>query len=74
MAVKKQSVSIAGHRTSFSLEEEFLAELRNMAERRAIPFSRLIVEIDALRPPETNLSSALRLAVLRDCKARHEQG
>lgn len=72
-AVRKRSVGIRGHRTSFSLEDEFFAELEALARSREIPLSVLIGEIDAARPRDTNLSSALRLHVLRMLRdARHE--
>ncbi|WP_114390858.1 ribbon-helix-helix domain-containing protein [Notoacmeibacter marinus] len=70
MTVRKRSVSIAGHRTSFSLEDPFLEELKNLADRRGVSFAALVRTIDAKRPPDTNLSSALRLTVLDDLKAR----
>lgn len=62
--IVKRSVSLNGHRTSISLEPEFLAELEAIATKRAMPFAALVAEIDAARPPEHNLSSALRLHVL----------
>jgi predicted DNA-binding ribbon-helix-helix protein len=67
-AVRKRSVTIAGHRTSFSLEEAFWQELLGIAERRDITLAELVVEIDSAR--EGNLSSALRLYVLRDLQGR----
>ena len=66
--VRKRSVTIAGHRTSFSLEEAFWQELAGIAERRAITLAELVVEIDSER--EGNLSSALRLYILRDLQSR----
>jgi predicted DNA-binding ribbon-helix-helix protein len=63
-AVRKHSVTIRGHRTSFSLEDAFFIELEQLAARRSIPLAALIAEIDAARPRSTNLSSALRLYVL----------
>ena len=65
-AVVKRSVSIRGHRTSFSLEQPFFDELTHIAESRGIALARLVGEVDATRPRTTNLSSALRLHVL-DC-------
>lgn len=70
MTVRKRSVSIAGHRTSFSLEEPFLRALKDLATRRGVSFAALVRNIDAKRPPDTNLSSALRLAVLDDLQQR----
>ena len=67
-AVRKRSVTIAGHRTSFSLEDAFWEELLAIAERREMTLAELVVEIDSER--DGNLSSALRLYVLRDLQAR----
>jgi predicted DNA-binding ribbon-helix-helix protein len=61
--VVKRSVSIAGHRTSVSLEEPFWDALRLLAERRGISVQTLIGRIDAARG-EQNLSSAIRVHVL----------
>jgi predicted DNA-binding ribbon-helix-helix protein len=61
--VVKRSVSIAGHRTSVSLEEPFWDALRLLAERRGISVQTLIGRIDAERG-EQNLSSAIRVHVL----------
>lgn len=66
--VRKRSVTIAGHRTSFSLEDAFWQELVGIAERRAITLAELVVEIDSERAG--NLSSALRLYILRDLQNR----
>jgi predicted DNA-binding ribbon-helix-helix protein len=66
--VIKRSVSIAGHRTSISLEEPFWEALRMIAARREQSLQSLIVEIDAARG-EQNLSSAIRVFVLRDAQA-----
>ncbi|MBP1853511.1 ribbon-helix-helix domain-containing protein [Rhizobium halophytocola] len=67
--IRKHSVSLHGHRTSLSLEEAFWSELKAIAEGRDVSLAALIAEIDDLRPPETNLSSALRLHVLTTLKA-----
>lgn len=70
--VTKRSVSIRGHRTSFSLEQPFFDELSKIAAQRDIPLARLIGEIDERRSRDTNLSSALRLHVLEWLKAGAE--
>ncbi len=67
--VIKRSISIAGHRTSISLEEPFWEELQLIASRRGVSIQRLVGEIDEGRAGE-NLSSALRVFVLRDVQAR----
>lgn len=68
--VRKRSAAIRGHRTSFSLEQPFLDELAGIAETRGITLAALVAEIDAARPRDTNLSSALRVHVLEWLKAR----
>jgi predicted DNA-binding ribbon-helix-helix protein len=68
--VRKRSVSIRGHRTSYSLEQPFFDELVTIAAERQIPLAALIAEIDASRPREANLSSALRLFVLGEAKRK----
>jgi len=61
--MRKHSLVIAGHATSVSLEQEFWDVLKEIAETRGIALAALISEVDAGR--EENLSSALRLHVLR---------
>ncbi|WP_201859922.1 ribbon-helix-helix domain-containing protein [Microvirga soli] len=70
-AVLKRSVSIAGHRTSISLEEPFWEGLREIAERENRSVQSLIGRIDAERG-EQNLSSAIRVFVLNDLRNRLE--
>lgn len=62
--VEKRSVTIRGHRTSYSLEKPFSDELATIAESRGLTIAALVAEIDEQRPREANLSSALRLYVL----------
>jgi predicted DNA-binding ribbon-helix-helix protein len=59
----KRSVTVAGHRTSLSLEPEFWDALKRIAQREARTVSGLIGEIDASRG-QRNLSSAVRVFVL----------
>jgi predicted DNA-binding ribbon-helix-helix protein len=61
--LEKRSLSIAGHRTSIALEPEFWAALDVMAQEAGQPLAALIRSIDGSRAT-TNLSSAVRLAVL----------
>ncbi|MBL0935344.1 MAG: ribbon-helix-helix domain-containing protein [Rhizobiaceae bacterium] len=69
--IVKRSVAIRGHRTSISLEDAFFDELSRIAAGRELALAALIAEIDATRDRRTNLSSALRLFVLDDLKARN---
>ncbi|MDH4442521.1 MAG: ribbon-helix-helix domain-containing protein [Rhizobium sp.] len=66
--IRKRSITLHGHRTSFSVEDDFLEELRQIAADREISFAALIAEVDEHRPSSTNLSSALRLYVLNHLK------
>ncbi|MBB4953262.1 putative DNA-binding ribbon-helix-helix protein [Agrobacterium vitis] len=67
--IRKHSISLRGHRTSFSLEDAFWQEIRVIAEHRSMAVAALIAEIDDHRPADCNLSSALRLYVLDWLKA-----
>lgn len=60
----KRSVTIGGHRTSVSLEDAFWQELRGIARAQGVTAAALIAEIDAARPPEVGLATALRLYIL----------
>ena len=62
--IRKRSVTIAGHRTSFSLEDAFHEALQTLAGDNGKTLAALIGEIDSGRPRTTNLSAALRLHVL----------
>jgi predicted DNA-binding ribbon-helix-helix protein len=62
--VEKRSVSIRGHRTSYSLEKPFYDDLVAIAQSRKMTLAALVASIDAARPAGANLSSALRLYVL----------
>ncbi len=68
--MNKRSVSIRGHRTSFSLEDEFWSELKQLAEARQISVAQLVTQVDLRRQETENLSSALRLFVLRQLKSK----
>jgi predicted DNA-binding ribbon-helix-helix protein len=67
--LRKHSVTINGHGTSYSIEDEFQAELARLAIAEGKPLARLIAAIDAGRGPGTNLSSAIRLHVLESLRA-----
>jgi predicted DNA-binding ribbon-helix-helix protein len=67
--IRKRSVTLKGHPTSVSLEDPYWDELRRIAAARGESLNALIERIDAERAGD-NLSSALRLAVLADLKAK----
>ncbi|HQT88657.1 MAG TPA: ribbon-helix-helix domain-containing protein [Acidiphilium sp.] len=62
--LEKRSLSLAGHRTSIALEPDFWFVLTAIAAARAMPLTRLIADIDAIRVPEQKLASALRVFAL----------
>ena len=65
----KRSISIAGHRTSISLEDPFFEALAEIAAERGTSVAALIAEIDRGRRGG-NLSSALRVFVLDRYRSR----
>lgn len=66
----KHSVTLNGHRTSISLEDEFWLAFRDIAAEKNIPINALVAQIDVDRGTEIGLGSAIRLFVLRDLQAR----
>ena len=67
--VTKRSVVLSGRPTSVSLEDAFRQELRKIARARQVPTRTLVEEIRQQKRL-TNLSSALRVFVLTDLRAR----
>ncbi len=67
----KRSVTIAGHRTSLSLEEEFWTALKSIASQHHTSLADLIATIDEARGAR-NLSSATRVFILE--QSMHHRG
>ena len=61
----KHSVTLRGHRTSVSLEEEFWQAFRAIAAERGVTLNQLAVEVDEAREGDVGLASAIRVFVLR---------
>jgi len=61
----KRSLTIAGHRTSLSLESEFWQALTAAAAKRQISIAKLVSHIDQQRG-KRNLSSAIRVWLLQN--------
>jgi predicted DNA-binding ribbon-helix-helix protein len=70
--IQRRSVMVSGHRTSVSVEDEFWDEFSAIAARRGMSLNALISEIDRAR--DGNLSSAVRLFVLRALKPADPAG
>ncbi len=68
LLIHKHSATLHGHRTSFSLEDEFWSELKAIAKAKGMSLAGLITEIDDQRGEASNLSSALRVYVFRYIK------
>ncbi len=72
--MRKHSLTLAGHRTSVSLEPAFWQAFQNCAEREELSVNALAERIDAARLREgqhnLNLSAAIRLHVLQDLQAQ----
>lgn len=62
--LRKYSVNIHGHATSYSLEGPFYDIIVAIAAARNLSIAALVAEVDAQRNPDNNLSSALRLHAL----------
>jgi len=65
----KRSLTIAGRRTSLSLEPEFWEALQRAAQGRGANAATLVAEIDQHRG-ERNLSSAVRVWLLKQAAGR----
>lgn len=67
---KKHSLTLRGHRTSVSLEDEFWDAFREIAAAEGRAINDLASEIDEARGLESGLASAIRLFVLARLRAR----
>ncbi|SNS40879.1 ribbon-helix-helix domain-containing protein [Tropicimonas sediminicola] len=66
----KRSLTLSGHRTSVSLEDEFWRAFREIAAERGQPINALAAEIDRDRGLDMGLASAIRLFVLAEYRSR----
>ncbi|MEO1703228.1 MAG: ribbon-helix-helix domain-containing protein [Pseudomonadota bacterium] len=65
MPVRKRSVVISGHATSYSVEDAFFQALQGLAIQNGVSLASMVDRIDQARDRETNLSSAIRLFVFQ---------
>ncbi len=65
----KRSFTIAGHRTSISLETAFWDALQDIAQRSGRSVVQIVAAVDANRG-EAGLSSAVRVHILDCYRAR----
>ena len=71
--VIKRSVTLDGRKTSVTLEDEFWDALRAIAHRDQITVASLIGQVNQARN-DSNLSSAVRVFVLKRSAAVADQG
>ena len=67
---RKHSLTLRGHRTSVSLEDEFWQAFQRIAQEKGMTINALAAEIDEARGMESGLASAIRLFVLRELQKR----
>ena len=67
--MRKRSITIHGHPTSISLEDEFWQELTAIARQRKLSLNALVTEIDK-QGNGGNLSSSLRVYALKQAKRK----
>ena len=60
----KHSLTLRGHRTSVSLEDEFWRAFRDIAKEKDMPINVLAAEIDTERGTDAGLASAIRVFIL----------
>lgn len=65
----KRSLTLKGHRTSVSLEDEFWDAFCEIATAEGKPINVLATEVDAKRGLEMGLASAIRVFVLAHFRA-----
>lgn len=61
---RKHSLTLRGHRTSVSLEDDFWDAFREIAAAEGRAINDLAAEIDEARGADCGLASAIRLFVL----------
>ena len=65
----KRSITLGGHDTSVTLEDEFWDGLRSIARSENTTLTSLVAQIDRVRRNESNLSSAIRVFILNHFRA-----
>ena len=66
----KRSLTLNGHRTSVSLEDEFWSAFCDIAKAQGMAINALAAQIDADRDLATGLATSIRLFVLRHYRDR----
>lgn len=66
----KRSITLAGHKTSVTLEDDFWQGMRLIARNENTTLISLVSRINDARQAHTNLSSAIRVFVLNYFQVR----
>ena len=66
----KRSMTIAGHRTSITLEQPFWDALKEIACSDKVSVTELVRRIDARRTGDGSLTSAVRVFILERVRTR----
>ena len=69
----KRSFSIAGHRTSISLEAAFWDAFRELCQNDGVAMAAMLARIDRERGSAAGLSSAVRVWILQRYRAQGER-
>ncbi|MGX0976451.1 putative DNA-binding ribbon-helix-helix protein [Roseovarius sp. MBR-51] len=69
----KRSLTLRGHRTSVSLEDEFWQAFREICEEKSMALNVLAAEIDEGRGVDVGLATAIRIYVLAYYRDRARQ-
>ncbi len=75
--IRKRSVTLAGHKTSLSLEDAFWRALKDLARSEGLSVNALVACIDRAQTGHErggNLSSAVRVYVLRCLQEKAARG
>ena len=72
--MKKVSINISGHQTSFSLEPIFFDYLQLVAKSKGISVNQLVKEIDEKREIDQNLSSNIRVYLFKHLNELRKNG
>lgn len=70
---QKRSITLHGHRTSVSLEDEFWDAFCEIAATKGLSINALAAEVDEDRILKSGLAGAMRVFVLRHYKAQLAQ-
>ena len=70
--IRKRSLTIRGHRTSVSLEDEFWSAFREIALTEGLSTNELAARVDAQRDISANLASSIRVFVLERVRQARE--